>query len=91
MSTKQHENYTYTFSIGANVPLTKEGNIMVDGVLASCYPSADHDLVHFIMTPIQWFPETTEWIFSDENGFQGYVKIVEVFGRLMLPYGQIYN
>ena len=47
MSTKQHENYTYTFSIGANVPLTKEGNIMVDGVLASCYPSADHDFGPF--------------------------------------------
>ena len=91
MSTKQHENYTDMFSIGAYVPLTKEGNIMVDGVLASCYPSADHDILHFGMIPIQWFPETTEWIFGAENGFQGYVEIVEVFGRLMLPYGQVYN
>ena len=33
-----------------------EGNIIVDGVLASCYASSDHDLVHIIMVPIQRFP-----------------------------------
>ena len=80
-----------SFSIGAYVPLTKEGNIMVDEVVASCYPSADHDMVHIAMAPIQCLPHTTEWIFGEENGFQGYVKIIEVFTKLMFPYGQIYS
>ena len=36
---------------------------MVDGILASCYASFDHDLAHIAMTPIQWFPEIIEGIF----------------------------
>ena len=38
--------------LGAFVPLTMKGNIVVDGVLASCYASFDHDLAHFVMTPM---------------------------------------
>ena len=49
---------------------------MVEGVLASCYASADHDLLHFVMTPFRWFPEITEWILGEDNGLQVYVKIV---------------
>ena len=45
---------------GAYVPLTFEGIIMVDGVLASCYPSVNHDLSQIGMTPMQWFPEVVE-------------------------------
>ena len=41
---------------------------MVDGVLASCYSSLDHDLLHAAMTPLQWFPEVTNWTFGEENG-----------------------
>ena len=33
------------------MPLTEEGNIVVDGVLASCYASFDHDLAHIAMVP----------------------------------------
>ena len=80
----------FALFIGAYVPLTTEGNIMVNGVLASCYPSADHDLAHFAMIPIQWFPSTTEWIFGEENGFQSYVTIIEEFGRWVLPYSSMY-
>ena len=49
--------YIHYFWAGAFVPLTKNGNIMVDGVLASCYASFDHDLAHFGMRPLQWFSE----------------------------------
>ena len=38
------------------MPLTMEGNIIVDGVLASCYASFDHDLAHIAMAPMQWIP-----------------------------------
>ena len=62
-----------------------EGNIIVDGVLASCYPSVDHDLAHLAMAPISWFPENTEWIFGVENAFQVYVRIAEEFGNRFLP------
>ena len=70
--------------------LTTEGNIIVDGVLASCYASTDHDLAYFAMTPIKWFPEIIEWIFGNENGLQGYVKIVKEFGGWVQPFGFIY-
>ena len=53
---------------GAHVPLPMEANIVVDGVLASCYPSYNHDLGHIGMMPIQMFPTLLEWIFCDDNG-----------------------
>ena len=71
------------------VPLTMKGSIIVDGVLASCYPSVDHDLSHIGMTPICWFPEIIEWIFGDDNGWQNYVKLAEDVG-LVVPYSNQY-
>ena len=42
-----------------------EGNIIVNGVLASSYASvSSHDLTHLTMKPIQWFPDAVEWIFG---------------------------
>ena len=46
--------------VGAFAPLVPEGNIMVDGVLASCYASADHDLNHLLMIPMQKIPAVME-------------------------------
>ena len=62
-----------------------EGSIVVDGVLASCYPSAHYDLANIAMTPVRWFPEILEWIFSKQKGILGYVKIAEELGRWILP------
>ena len=45
-----------------------EGNIVVDGVLSSCYDFFDHDLVHFAMMPIQRFPDILGLTFGEENG-----------------------
>ena len=42
------------------MPLTKEGNILIDGVLASCYASVAHDVSHLGVTPKRWFPNTIE-------------------------------
>ena len=70
---------------GAYVPLTMEGTIVVDGVLASCYPSAQHDLAHIVMAPIRWFPKIFEWIFGNENGILGYVKMAEELGLCVIP------
>ena len=68
---------TPLFCVGAYVPLTAEGNIIVDGVLASCYPYHHHDLAHISKTPIRWFPQIMEWIFGEENGFPVFVKVSE--------------
>ena len=59
---------------------------MVEGILASCYPSTYHDMGHLAMTPIRWLPRMIEWIFGDDNGFQAFPNILEHVGRSILPY-----
>ena len=75
----------YLVNVGAYVPLTMEGNIVVDGVLASCYPSADHDVAHIGMTPMRWFPGMVEWLFGNIEGMQVYVSLGEELGGWFLP------
>ena len=60
---------------------------MVNGVFTSCYADFDHDLVHFVMTPMQRFSEMLEWIFGSDVGFPVYVNIAREMGILMLPNG----
>ena len=84
MKDKNILHFSNLFS-GAYVSLTREGHIIVDGVLVSCYASFDHDLAQIAMTPMQWFPDIVEWIFGEDNGSSGYVTMAKEFGRLMLP------
>ena len=56
---------------------------MVDGVLASCYANFDHDLAHFTMTPMQWFPEIMEWIFGEDTRYPVLIDMATQLGRLM--------
>ena len=58
---------------------------MVDGLLASCYASFDHDLSHFVMTPVQWFPDLIEFAFGWNNGIQGCTSIAKLVGRYVMP------
>ena len=67
-----------------------EGNILVDGVFASCYPSADHDLAHFGMTPVRLFPKMIQQIFGEDNGFQICAMVAEKLGGWVLPQGGRY-
>ena len=76
---------------GFYVPLTMADNIIVDGVLASCFGSFDHDLAHIAMKPMQWFPEIVQWIFGEDNGNPLYVEIDETFGEWILPLGHFYG
>ena len=64
-----------------------EGNIIVDGVLASCYPSGDHDVAHFGMAPIRLFPDMIKDIFGEDNGVYVYANEL---GKYLLPYNNIY-
>ena len=63
------------------------GNIVVDGILASCHSSTHHDLAHTGMAPIRWFPEIFKWIFGDENGCQAYVNILSDVNSWFTPNG----
>ena len=60
--------------VGAYTPLTKEGNIMVDDVLASCYASVGHELAHVGMMPIRWFPGMVQWAFGVDNWYSAFAK-----------------
>ena len=74
------------FISGAFVPLTMQGNIVVDGVLASCYGSYNHDIAHIAMTPMRWFPDLLELIFGREIGSPKFVNIAQNFGEWLLPW-----
>ena len=76
------------FFLGAYVPLTKEGNIVVNGVLASCYAYFNHDVAHTAMAPLRWFPGMMEWTSGDDNGFHVYTKSWMQIGFDVLPFGQ---
>ena len=65
------------------MPLTMEGRILVDSVMASCYGSWNHDLAHVGMLPVQWFPTMIDWVFGE---VQAYLNIVEDFSRWVIPY-----
>ena len=41
---------------GTWAPLTMEGTLLVDGLLASCYASFSHDLVNLALAPVKMFP-----------------------------------
>ena len=82
---------TMSFCSGMYVPLTTEGNIIVDTVLASCYASFDHDLAHIGMKPIQWFPELLQWVLGEDGRLATYVGTAKQLGRLILSFGQFWQ
>ena len=49
--------------------------IMVDGVLASCYPSGDHDVLNNILFPIRYFTQLIMWIYGEDYGFSSYILL----------------
>ena len=61
---------------------------MVDGILASCYPSTDHDMAHLGMAPMRWIPEIIKCIFGNDPGFPSYVNIARKLGTWIIPLEQ---
>ena len=59
-----------------------EGNIVVDGVLASCYANYDHDISHFAVAPISLMPRLIEAVFNVHNESPGYVSLVDDISAL---------
>ena len=90
----QTDTSSSTFKIvpsGAFVPLTAEGKILVDGVLASCYADFHHDLAHLTMAPMQKFSAVMNWIFGVDTGYPVYVSIARQMGLLMLSDGHFWT
>jgi hypothetical protein len=50
---------TRIVKLGMYSPLTNHGTIVVNDVLASCYSTYQHDLVHAALSPYRWF----RWLF----------------------------
>ena len=75
----------FIVDIGAYTPLTKEGKILVDDVLASRYAFVDHKVAQIGMIPIQWFPEIVQWLFSEDDG--GFSVFAKVLHESALPLG----
>ena len=76
--------------LGAYVPMTMEGDIVVDRVLASCYASAHHDVAHIALTPLRWFPGLTKGLIGEDGGFAVYGKMAQLFAGLLLPVHSVY-
>ena len=72
-------------SSGAFVPLTMEGNVLVDGVLASCYAFLDHDMAHVGMKPLLWFPSIMDLLLGEDQSVHGYATILQHLGGMMSP------
>ena len=64
--------------------------MLVDGVLASCYATVDHDLGHIAMAPMRWFPGMMGWLFGEDDGFSVYARIGQNLKNVILPEGVSY-
>ena len=64
---------------------------MVDGILASCYGSYDHDLAHLAMTPMRMFPGIFNWTFNEDNRTPLFIATAEHLGRWLMPYGMVHE
>ena len=54
---------------GVFAPLTSAGNIMVDGVLASCYAVIDSQTIaHTAFAPVRWYYSLASWVSPDRAG-----------------------
>lgn len=65
---------------GFLAPVTFSGNIVVDGVVCSCYALVDHQLAHTAMAPARWFHEIY-YLLANESHF--YVDGVHWYGGML--------
>lgn len=55
----------YIVKKGIYAPLTREGNIVVNSVVASCYAMIkNHELAHAAFAPFRMYTYLTEWLFG---------------------------
>ena len=71
------------FFVVAHVPLTTEGNIVVNGILAACYPCVHHDLSHLSMAPLRCSPRIVQ------QKFPTYVRTSELLRKWISLHDQL--
>ena len=71
---------------GIWAPLTMEGTLLVDGLLASCYASFSHDLVDLAYAPVKMFPRM---VLDDEESVKvdGCRRVVKFLKNVAEPMG----
>ena len=71
---------------GTWAPLTMEGTLLVDGLLASCYASFSHDLVDLALAPVKMFPRM---LLDDEESVKvdGCREVVKLTKKVVTAMG----
>ena len=79
---------------GVFAPLTRAGNLVVDGVLASCYAVIDsQNIAHTAFAPVRWYYSLKHSLVSSEprtvsvaqSGIHWYPNMLYSLARLVLP------
>ena len=79
----KYKSYLHYFVKGGYTPLTMDGNIIVDSILASCYAYFDHDVANIGMTSMQWYPEIMDWIIGKDKESPGCVNLLSDVDKLV--------
>uniref|UniRef100_UPI0037E7864E indian hedgehog B protein-like n=1 Tax=Semicossyphus pulcher TaxID=241346 RepID=UPI0037E7864E len=78
-------------SRGAFAPLTQQGTLVVDGVVASCYAVLDqHSLAHWAFSPLRLIHSWTGSTGSHTDGVHWYARLLHWLGGLLLDSGRLH-
>lgn len=80
-----------TESRGAFAPLTQQGTLVVDGVVASCYAVVEqHWLAHWAFSPLRLVHSFTGSTGSHSNGIHWYSQLLHWLARMLLDSGHFH-
>lgn len=81
LETSKIVNVGKTIETGVYSPLTDQGNILAEGVLASCYSDFDsHQMQHVAWTPFRWWNQITTFSPSMKTKLEDYFSNSEDAG-----------
>lgn len=76
---------------GAFAPLTQQGTVVVDGVVASCYAVVDqHSLAHWAFSPLRLMHSWTGTAGHHGDGIHWYSHMLHWLGRKLLDSGRLH-
>ncbi len=76
---------------GAFAPLTQQGTVVVDGVVASCYAVVDqHSLAHWAFSPLRLIHSWTGSTGSHSDWIHWYSRLLQWLGKLLLDSGRFH-
>ncbi|CAI5638469.1 unnamed protein product [Oreochromis niloticus] len=76
---------------GVFAPLTQQGTVVVDGVVASCYAVVDqHSLAHWAFAPLRLIHSWTGTTGGHSDGIHWYSQLLHWLGRKLLDSGRLH-